>query len=330
MRVLIVKTSSLGDVIHMLPALTDARLALPGMEFDWLVEEGFSAVPAWHPGVKTVFCTALRRWKKHPFERTSWQEIRRLHHALRAVRYDLVLDTQGLLKSALWAFQVRAPVSGYAFQSAREPLASLFYRRRYPVLRTLHAIERNRQLTANALDYPCPMGLPDHGLEGLTLRLHKAGCPLPEELNRGPYVLGLHGTSREDKEWPVAHWVALAVALVEKGCPLYLPWGNPRELERAQFIARHALGTHVLPRLSLDQLALLTAQAQAVVGVDTGLMHLAAALGKPGLALYTATQPGLTGVVRDAKAQAAMDNVSAPSALAPETVIAALLARLPC
>lgn len=289
MRILIVKTSSLGDVVHMLPALTDAQRRLPALSADWVVEESFAAIPGWHPAVDRVLPVAIRRWRKRPLDRAVWREVGAFKAALAQRRYDAVVDTQGLLKSAWIARLARGPRWGYDRASAREPLASLFYTHRLAVPRAQHAIERNRQLLAGALAY---------ALEGLALDYGLSHPPTAaaEPFVPTRHVLALHGTSRVDKEWPQAQWIELAHRLAERGSGLVLPWGNERERERAQAIAAASPGSIVLPRLGLDALAGLIAKAPAVVGMDTGLMHLAAAYGRPGVALYPATAPALTGV----------------------------------
>lgn len=312
MNILIVKTSSLGDVIHMLPAISDAAQAQPGLQIDWLVEESFAAIPAWHPAVSRVIPIAMRRWKKNWTARNTWQEIKVARAALQAQRYDLVIDSQGLLKSALWCRQAQGTRVGYDRASAREPLASRFYDRRVSVSRQQHAIERNRQLMAQALGYGLQDDHPDYGLQGLASRLPAPGIELPARS-----VMGLHATSRTDKLWPTAHWKALAHALAASGRSLVLPWGNDAERLRAEDIAREASNTIVLPRLGLDAVASLISQSEAVVGVDTGLLHLAAALGKPGLALYTATPPALTGAVSDRHAPLPLHNLYTTEELAP-------------
>lgn len=324
LRILIVKTSSLGDVIHMLPAVTDAARARPGLVVDWLVEEGFAAIPAWHPAVNRVIPIAMRRWKKRWAAAATWREIGVARASLKAADYDLIVDSQGLLKSALWTRVARGPRCGYDAASAREPIAARFYDRRYAVPREMHAIERNRRLLAQALGYELDDLRPDYGLSGLAARLPAPGVVLP-----GRYVVGLHGTSRADKEWPVADWKRLGLALAGAGRPLVLPWGNDTERLRAQDIAAAVPGTMVLPRLGLDALAVIIDRAEAVVGVDTGLMHLAAGLGKPGLALYTATRPALTGVVPDRHSLSSMENRETPAELTAEAVTADLLAKLP-
>ena len=110
MRVLVVKMSSLGDVIHTLPALTDAAAAIPGITFDWVVEEGFAEIPAWHPAVDTVIPIALRRWRKHPWRDFRGPQWRACRQALRRQHYDAVIDAQGLLKSVFVARLVKAHV----------------------------------------------------------------------------------------------------------------------------------------------------------------------------------------------------------------------------
>ncbi len=324
MNVLLIKTSSLGDVIHMLPAVTDAAQALPGLRVDWVVEAPFAAIPLWHPAVQRTVPIAMRRWKKQWTARQTWQEIGAVRRTLQAQRYDQVVDSQGLVKSALWCCLAQGPSAGYDRASAREPLSALFYKRALPVSRQQHAIARNRQLMAQALGYSLPQTGPDYGLQGLSGRLPDPGIALP-----AGSVVGLHGTSRADKLWPTEHWKTLAQALADQQRHLVLPWGSDEERQRAEDIASHAHNVLVLPRLGLDALAVLIDQAQAVVGVDTGLLHLAAALGKPGLALYTATPPALTGAVSDRHAAAPLRNLSAAHELTAAAVIQALLATLP-
>ena len=147
-RLLIVKTSSMGDVIHMLPAVTDMKRANPQLQIDWVVEEGFAHIPAWHPAVNKVIPVAVRRWRKNLLAASTWQQVRKLRKQLRESSYDLVLDSQGLFKSAVVSSWAKKPVAGMDAQSAREGIASRFYRDRYPVARGQHAVPRNRQLAA--------------------------------------------------------------------------------------------------------------------------------------------------------------------------------------
>lgn len=287
-RLLIVKTSSLGDVVHNLPVLADIRAHYPDMRFDWVVEESFAEIPALHPAVSAVIPVALRRWHKNPFSGITWREIAAFRQRLQQQRYDFVLDTQGLLKSALIARCADGIHHGQDRASAREPLAAMLYDIRHHVPRGQHAVLRNRQLAAFALGYPLPQSPPDYGIRAPQTTSSMA---LP-----GSYMVGLHATSRDSKLWPEAHWIALGRQLAAEGIALLLPWGNDKEQQRAQTIAAQVPQAVVLPRLRLAQLAAILAGARAAVGVDTGLVHLAAALGIPTVAIYTDTAPLLTGV----------------------------------
>lgn len=323
MRLLIVKTSSLGDLIHMLPAVTDAMAARPQLHIDWLVEESFAAIPAWHPAVDRIIPIALRRWKKQWTARRTWREIGTARAVLQEQPYDLIIDSQGLVKSAFWCRLAQGPSVGYDSTSGRDPLAAWFYDRTLTISLQQHAIDRNRQLMAQALGYALTNTGPDYGLQGLASRLPEVDIRLTANS-----VIGLHGTSRADKLWPTENWKSLAKALAQTGRSLVLPWGNDEERLRAEDIARHASHVLVLPKLDLNTLASLIDQAQAVIGVDTGLLHLAAALGKPGLALYTTTAPDLTGAISDRHALAPLRNLATPQELQAAFVTDALIATL--
>ncbi len=285
MRVLLIKTSSLGDVVHTLPALTDAQRAIPGIQFDWVVEEGFAEIPAWHPAVAQVIPVAIRRWRKNLWQTLRSGEWRRFKARLRETRYDLVIDAQGLLKSAWLTRYVKAPVAGLDRDSAREPLASRFYDRRYAVPRDQHALERVRQLFAQTLGYELPQGIGNYGLD-------RAQLATPGE---EPYLLFLHGTTWPSKHWPEAYWRELVERMSAFGWAIRLPWGNAEEKARAERIAEGIAGASVLPRLNLGGVAKVVAGARACVAVDTGLGHLAAALDVPCISLYGPTLPGRVG-----------------------------------
>lgn len=287
-RLLIVKTSSLGDVIHNLPILADIRAQYPDMQFDWVVEEGFADIPALHPAVDAVIPVAIRRWRRSLFSASTWREISASGKRLRERQYDFILDTQGLLKSALIALAAHGIRHGQDRASAREPLAAALYQHVHAVPRGQHAVARNRQLAALALGFPMPASPPDYGIRPLP-------TPLPLALPSS-YIVGLHATSRDSKLWPVENWVALGRELHARGLQLLLPWGNDKERQRAGFIASEVAQAVVLPRLRLAELAGVLAGARGVVGVDTGLVHLAVALNLPTVALYTDTDPSLTGV----------------------------------
>lgn len=317
-NILIIKTSSLGDVVHMLPAITDASYQRPGLNIDWVVEENFAEVPAWHPSVGNILPVAIRRWRKHVFNRTTWQEIRAFHRCLHQVQYDAIIDTQGLLKSALIAAFAQGKRYGYDRHSIREPLASVLYQQGFSVDKQRHAITRNRLLLAHALGYSIETLPLEHGIAGGTYPL--PNLPLPSR-----YVVGLHGTSRVDKEWPETHWQILLTALAEQGISTLLPWGNAREHARAQRLAQVTEGVQVLPRSGLGELAAIMQQAVGVIGMDTGLMHIAAALDKPGLALYPVTQPTLTGVQGNSRSTNTLENLSGADTQDVEAVTQRLL-----
>ncbi len=287
MRLLLVKTSSLGDVIHNLPVVTDILRHFPEAKIDWCVEESFAAIPRLHPGVGQVIPVAVRRWRKKLLYAATWREIGAFRQAIRQCDYDLVLDTQGLLKSALIARQGRGLLVGYAADSVREPLAARLYDRHFSVDKALHAVERNRRLAAAALGYSLDTAVN----YGITVPAG-AFAWLPEK----PYVVLLTATSRDDKLWPEDHWVALGEQLAEHGLTCVLPGGSAVERERAARLAGQIAGAIAAPPMRIDELASLLAGACGAVGVDTGLTHLAVAVKTPTVAIYTATEPGLTGV----------------------------------
>lgn len=287
MRVLIVKTSSLGDLVHTLPAVTEAARALPQLRFDWVAEEAFAEIPAWHPAVERVIPVALRRWRKQPLTARRSGEWQHFREQLAMQQYDLVIDGQGLLKSAFIARKVAAPVAGYDWVSARESLASLFYQRKYTVARDQHAVLRLRRLFAGALGYRLSE-------EAVGCGLARSAFARPTSVGDSPYVVFLHGTTREDKHYPEAYWRALVEQAAERYRVL-LPWGNKIERERAVRLARGAENAAVLPKMNLAEIAGTLAGAVGVVAVDTGLGHLSAALGTPAVSLYGPTSPKLVG-----------------------------------
>lgn len=287
MRVLVVKTSSLGDIIHTLPALTDAAQAIPGIVFDWVVEENFAEIPSWHPAVAQVVPVAIRRWRRQILTTLRSGEWRRSRDLLNQHPYDCVIDAQGLLKSAWIAHWVKAPIIGLDKHSAREALASLTYQRRISVSWRLHAVERVRTLFAGALGYPLPQATGDYGLD--KAQFLAAGEAAPRR------VVFLHGTTRADKHWPEEYWQQLCERVTAAGYRVALPWGNERERERAARIAAISPLAEVLPRMNLRELAALLVRSVAAVAVDTGLGHLAAALDVPALSLYGPTSPARIG-----------------------------------
>ena len=289
MKLLLIKTSSMGDVIHTLPALTDAKKAIPSLSVDWVVEEGFQAIPKWHDSVNRIVPVSLRRWRHHLFTKKTWQEWCEFYRALRETEYDVILDAQGLLKSALLTRLGRSKhIIGLDSSSAREPCAHHFYHQKVTVDKTQHAITRLRQLFCSAFNY----ALPDTPIDyGISKRLHQSK---PSE---APYVVFLHGTTWASKEWPENYWCQLALLAVSAGWSIKLSGGNDFEIARANRIASVSENIIVLPRLSIEQMADLLSSATAAVAVDTGFAHLAAALNKPLIALFGATSGELTGTI---------------------------------
>jgi heptosyltransferase I len=309
-RLLFVKTSSLGDVVHNCPAVTDAARAWPEAAIDWVVEEPFADVAAMHAGVRRVIPVAVRRWRGELWRARTWQEIGAFRRALRGERYDRVIDTQGLLKSALLARVARGECHGMDAASAREPLAARFYDVRHAVDKAQHAVERNRRLVAEALGVP-PVAPCDYGLRA-------EGAP-PFEMPT-PYAVLLTMTSRADKLWPEERWVELGRRLAAEGVRAVLPWGSEEERARAERIAANVRDAVVPRRMSVGELARLLREARGVAGVDTGLTHLAAALGVPAVGIYTSTQARLTGLHGGARVR----NLEATDAAAVHAALASL------
>lgn len=288
MRVLVVKTSSMGDVIHTLPALTDAVRAIPTVRFDWVVEENFAQIPAWHPAVDRVIPVAIRRWRKSWFSQQHRQERQQFRVQLKQYHYDAIIDAQGLVKSALLVTRLASGSKhGFDRQSAREPLASWWFDKRHTVSKQCHAVERTRQLFASSLGYAKPEQLGDYAIIKRFL---------PSEIAPAErYVMALHATTRANKHWPEMYWRELLEYLQPYAVRVKLPWSSIEEHQRAQRLADGLNFVEILPRMSLQHIAATLAMASAVVSVDTGLSHLAAALNRPNITLYGPTSPGLIG-----------------------------------
>lgn len=287
MRVLIVKTSSMGDVVHTLPAASDMLRAVPGISIDWLVEAPFAAIPKMHPGIGRVLPMAWRKWRQQLFSGSTWAAMRALRRELQAQPYDLVLDLQGLLKSALWARQAHGPLAGYDRHSIREPAAAWLYQRTAAVSRDLHAVDRCRRLAAAHLGYTLPQSPPDFGL------VPPAVTWAPKGGQR--YAVIIPNASRKEKLWPERRWAAVGQRLRSKGWLPVVLWGSEAEQTLAERIAASCEGD-VPPFLRVGEVAALLAGAQHVVGLDTGFTHIAAALGRPTLGIYCDHEPGLAGI----------------------------------
>jgi heptosyltransferase-1 len=291
MRILLVKTSSLGDVVHNLPVASDIRQHFPHARIDWAVEESFAEIPRLHPAITEVVPVAPRRWRQSLLGRATRREIAGLRTRLADGAYDFVIDTQGLIKSALIACLAPGSRIGLDWVSSREPLR-FFYHRTYRVPWGQHAVQRNRQLAGLALGYE-PAQAADYGIRVPQL------APAPDwvaRLQGKAYAVLLHATSAADKLWPEHQWVKLGDHLHHRGLLSVLPWGSEPERQRSEHIASLLKLAYVPPRLDLTQAAWLLGNAQAAFGVDTGLSHLAAALGTPTVGIYCATDPAATGL----------------------------------
>lgn len=280
--ILLVKVSSLGDVIHNLTVATDLRRRFPDARIDWVVEEAFADFPRLHPGVTEVIPFALRRWRHHLFERKTWQEMRAFRQRLQSRHYDHIIDTQALLKTAAICRMARGESWGFAADTARDPLASRFYDHTVSLPHGLHTVERYRRLAAAAFGHAQDLPL-DYGL---------AVAPLMADwLPERPYAVLCTATSRDAKLWQEEKWLELAAWLDDRGYSCVLPAGSPVERERAHRLAggmRHAV---TAPPMNLKALAALIKGSALVVGVDTGLTHLGAALDRLTLAIFTDSDP---------------------------------------
>jgi heptosyltransferase-1 len=288
MRVLLIKTSSMGDLIHTFPALTDASRAIPGITFDWVVEDGFADIPGWHPAVNNIIPVALRRWRKGIFSKTTRSEWSKLRHQLRENDYDLILDAQGLVKSAFLTRFANGVRAGLDWGSARESLASLAYQRKFKVNFYQHAIVRMRSLFSLALGYALPDSIPDYGLNRQQFQ---------PQIPDNNYLVFLFGTTWASKQWPESYWNALAEMAGKAGYKIKISGNNAEELEKAERIKSGNAAVDILPRLDIGEMAKLLANAKAAVAVDTGFGHLAAALDVPTVSIYGSTNPAFTGAL---------------------------------
>jgi heptosyltransferase-1 len=275
-EILFIKTSSMGDVLHHMPAVTDARRRFPQARITWVVDELYAPLARLHPAVDEIVSIAVRRWRKHLHELPTWNEIREATSKLRSRRYDTVIDTQGLVRTALMTKLIHGTSHGYDSDSIREPFASRFYDVNHRVSWDLHVIARNRTLTGRALGYE-PEGAPDYGFDrGL---FKSDGAP--------PYAILFHATAKKDKEWPEDRWIEVGKALAARGLRVVLPWGNDEERARSERIASQVPNAVVPERKPILEVGKLISGAKLVVGVDTGFLHIAAALGVPAVAVFT-------------------------------------------
>jgi len=313
-KILIVRTSSLGDLIHMLPAISDIAHHVPDAQIDWLVEDSFAQIPAWHPAVHEVIRVSHRRWRKAWWSAEVRAERLALELDLRARRYDIVLDMQALLKSVWLTRMASGTKHGLGFTSAREPLAALFYDVRHRVKFWQPAVTRQRELAAATFGYNYG-GAPDFGLqafeeEARVLRTHE-----------DTYAVIMPSASRDDKLWPVEDWHAVFDRLTHEGLQLRVLAGNEAETQRAKALVAGCSNALVLPRMDLTEVARCLAGSRLMVGLDSGLTHLSAALGRPTIGIYKASTPIRTPLVGSAFTASLGDRGKSPTR---ETVLGAL------
>lgn len=274
----------MGDIVHALPAVSDIALHVPDAKIDWVAEESFAAIPALHPQLRRVIPVALRRWRKAWFSAQVKAERAVFKQALQAHHYDAVIDMQGLLKSALVARLARGPLHGCNLRSARDPFASFFYPKRHRVVFEQSAVVRMRELAALSLGYVFE-GAPDFGIQA-------ARPPgLPES-----YVAIMPSASRVTKLWDEAKWMKVLDRLAVAGYASLVFAGNDDEAARAQRLVAGVPGAQALPRMNLNEAAGVLAGASMVVGLDSGLTHLAGALGRPTIGIYADYDPALAPV----------------------------------
>lgn len=290
MHVLFVKLTSMGDLIHALPALTDAKRAIPDITFDWVIDKNFAEVAIWHPAVRKVIPTAHRQWRQHLLQSLKNGEIPKFFRTLREEKYDLVIDGQTSSKSAAIMLLTRGKRCGPDKNSAREWIASYAYQQKIavPPSQEIHAIKRLRILFAKVLQYPFVDNQPDYGIADN--QFAKLNFDLPKS-----YVVFVHNASWESKMWPENYWRELITIAAKDDLHVLLPWGNKAEQQRAERIAAGLSNAKVLPFCSLSEHATILKNAVGAVCSDTGLSHLAAALNVPAITLYGSTSEKLIG-----------------------------------
>lgn len=279
-KILMIKTSSMGDIIHALPVAYDIAQAMPGAIVDWVAEESFAELVQLSPYVNSVKVSAFRRWRKHLFDAQTFKEVQAFKADLRQENYDVVIDIQGLMRSALVGFWTQKPVVGYSFGAAKEPLASLTYAKTLYLPASIPAVYRYRLAVATTLGYTVEESDVHYGLRALAS---------PSLDIDAPFAALAVNTSRDSKLWPEQYWVEIGHRFLEEGRLSVLFWGNAREKERSERIAAQIEGARVAPRTSLLNTGALLARADVVVGVDTGLTHLAAALARPSVGIFVST-----------------------------------------
>ncbi len=305
-KILIIKSSSMGDVIHALPVAFDIKQAQPDAEVHWVVEESFADIPDLSPFVDRKILTAFRRWRKHPLARQTRSEFSDLKRLLRHEKYDCVIDIQGLMRSAMVARLSGAESWGYSKDTIREPLASRFYTHTLPVAESLRPVRRYRTMVSRVLGYDIDPENPRYGLKVK---------PTPPTGVFGPYAALAVNTSRAEKLWPQSRWIDVVRELRKEGLQSVLFWGNDDERRRVEEIACGVEDAVIMPRSSLKALAQTIAGACCLAGVDTGLTHLGAALGVPSVGIIVGTSAELFSLVSEKACATVGDKGVVPDAV---------------
>lgn len=278
-EILFIKTSSMGDVLHQMPAITEAKRHFSSARITWVVDEMYAPLAALHPSVDEIITIAQRRWRKQVFSAQAWREFFAAVKKLRARNFDKIIDTQGLIRTGLMGKLARGEHHGYDAASIREPFAARFYDVNHKIGWDLHVIARNRTLTARALGYEVE-GAPDYGFDRAKIKPNASS----------KYAIIFHATAKTKKEWPEERWVEVGRELSQRGLEVVLPWGNEVERARSERIASQIQNARVPERVPIMDVAKLIAGAKIVCGVDTGFLHIAAALGVPVVAVFTITK----------------------------------------
>ena len=291
MKVLIVKTSSMGDIIHTLPALSDAQKAMPEIQFDWLVEDAFAEIPTWHPAVNKVISIKFRQLRKKPLLlpfKLAWKTFKR---NLQQTHYDIIIDAQGLLKSVFLAKKARGILHGYDKQSIKESLAAYFYGVKRTISKEQHAINRARELFSKSLGYDYSSFDMDYGIK------QSIDESASKDKFEKQYIILLTNTSQQSKHWSIEGWRSLLAKLRDSNLVAIMPSGSDKEYQMTCLIAEGFDNAIALQRQPLLDTAHLISKSVAVVSVDTGLAHLSAALDKSTITLYGPTNPDKIGTM---------------------------------
>jgi heptosyltransferase-1 len=285
LNILIVRVSSLGDVVHNMPMVADILRHYPHANIDWVVEEAYADLVRLNRGVRNVIPFALRRWRKSLAAAQTRAEMRSFHQTLRAQPYDVVFDTQGLIKSGAVMGMARLAPGGRRVGLANategsgyEPISKIFHTMSVPVGVRTHAVMRARMVAAAAFGYAID--------SPADFNLRAPDGARPAWLSDQPYAVFFHGTARAAKSWDDASWIHLAQSLAARGLPVLLPWGSEPEKQAADRLAARMQNAQVLPRLSMMDAVVLARRAALAIGVDTGLTHIAAAFNRPTIELY--------------------------------------------